>query len=565
MGQSVSQSTFITRLGQAVGPRHVLTREVAIAPYCRGFRFGSGTALAVVRPGSLVELWQVLGLCVTEDVAIVMQAANTGLTGGSTPLPAYDRPAVVISTLRIDRTFLIRGNRQAICLAGATLQGLEQALDRVGRAPHSVLGSSCIGASVIGGVCNNSGGALVERGPAYTELSLYACMNGDGDLELVNALGVSLGDTPEEMLRRLESGDFDESDIAGDDRLASDREYVTRVRDIDSPEPARYNADPRRLFDSSGCAGKLAVFAVRVDTFEKHAQEKTFFISTNRPSHLETLRRRILGEVGTLPVSAEYIHRDTLQLAIDYGRDTVWAINTLGTRRIPWLFRARARCEAFLARRLGASENFTERMLQAASKVLPRRVPRSVRKALAACEQHLILKARDEGIAEIEALLEGVERDLEIRYFACSPREAKLIGLYRFAAAGAAIRYAACHRAQSGGIVALDIALPRNTRYWLEALPPRLDAKILKKCYYGHFLCHIMHQDYIVRAGEDVDAVKEALLEITRERGARYPAEHNHGHVYEAPKEVKAFYRASDPTNTFNPGVGGMSPLKDYR
>ncbi len=66
-----------------------------------------------------------------------------------------------------------------------------------------MIGSSCIGASVLGGVCNNSGGALVRRGPAYTELALYARVNDDGQLELVNHLGVNLGETPEEILASL--------------------------------------------------------------------------------------------------------------------------------------------------------------------------------------------------------------------------------------------------------------------------------------------------------------------------------------------------------------------------
>lgn len=35
----------------------------------------------------------------------------------------------------------------------------------------------------------------------------------------------------------------------------------------DTTQTARYNADPDRLFGSSGCAGKLAVFAARPDTF----------------------------------------------------------------------------------------------------------------------------------------------------------------------------------------------------------------------------------------------------------------------------------------------------------
>jgi D-lactate dehydrogenase len=53
-----------------------------------------------------------------------------------------------------------------------------------------VIGSSCIGASVIGGICNNSGGSLVQRGPAYTEMSLYARIDENGKLTLVNHLGL---------------------------------------------------------------------------------------------------------------------------------------------------------------------------------------------------------------------------------------------------------------------------------------------------------------------------------------------------------------------------------------
>ena len=65
-----------------------------------------------------------------------------------------------------------------------------------------MIGSSCIGASVIGGICNNSGGSLVQRGPAYTEMSLFARINEDGKLTLVNHLGIDLGETPEQILQR---------------------------------------------------------------------------------------------------------------------------------------------------------------------------------------------------------------------------------------------------------------------------------------------------------------------------------------------------------------------------
>lgn len=378
---SMLHKSLIHGLRHIVGRRHVLTGTIAKTPYCLGFRFGQGDALAVVRPGSLFELWRVLEQCVAADVAVIMQAANTGLTGGSTPLPSYDRPAVVISTLRIDRITPILDNAQVVCLAGATLQRLESLLDPLQRQPHSVLGSSCIGASVVGGVCNNSGGALVERGPAYTELALYARVTSDGRLELVNSLGIRLGESAEEILQRLDAGEFSEDDVICDGRLASDREYTDRVRDVTSREPARFNADSRRLHGASGCAGKLAVFAVRLDTCPKTGSEQTFFVSTDDPGELERLRRDILAGFETLPVFAEYIHRDTLQLAAGYGNDTVWLIDKLGTQRIPLLFRMKARAEAVGSRFLRLPATFPERCLQLVGRALPSQLPHSVERA----------------------------------------------------------------------------------------------------------------------------------------------------------------------------------------
>ena len=171
-------SDLIATLRTIVGGRHVLTGARATARYRQGYRTGSGAALAVVRPGSLIDQWRVARACVAADVSIVMQAANTGLTGGSTP-DGEDYPGgcVIISTVRLAHLHLIRDGRQAICLPGTTLHALEKALKPIGREPHSVIGSSCFGASVVGGICNNSGGSLVQRGPAFTQLSLHAAVS----------------------------------------------------------------------------------------------------------------------------------------------------------------------------------------------------------------------------------------------------------------------------------------------------------------------------------------------------------------------------------------------------
>ena len=132
---------------------------------------------------------------------ILLQASNTSLTGGSTPNGKYDRELFIINTLKLNNIILINNAEQIIAFPGSTLYKLEEKLKKFDRAPHSEIGSSCIGASIVGGICNNSGGALIKRGPAYTELSLFARVNQKGKLELVNNLDINLGNSPESILR----------------------------------------------------------------------------------------------------------------------------------------------------------------------------------------------------------------------------------------------------------------------------------------------------------------------------------------------------------------------------
>ena len=81
--------------------------------------------------------------------------------------------------------------------------------------------------------------------------------------------------------------------------------------------------------------------------------------------------------------------------------------------------------------------------------------------------------------------------------------------------------------------------------------------------YYGHFFCHVFHQDYLVKRGASIESVKVRLMQLYESRGAKYPAEHNVGHVYKADEDLASFYQSIDPTNSFNPGIGKMS--KAYR
>ena len=118
--------------------------------------------------------------------------------------------------------------------------------------------------------------------------------------------------------------------------------------------------------------------------------------------------------------------------------------------------------------------------------------------------------------------------------------------LHRFVAAGAAVRYHAVHEHEVEDIIALDIALRRNDEEWLEKLPSEIEKEIVAKLYYGHFFCHVFHQDYIVRKGADTKLLKQELLRLLDQRCAEYPAEHNVGHLYEAKPALREFYELLD-------------------
>ena len=92
-----------------VGQQHVLTDDNDTRLYRQGRRYGSGEVFAVVAPGSLLEQWKVLQVAVEADCIVIMQAANTGLTGGSTPFGEYDRPVIVMSTRRLAGNFRCTG------------------------------------------------------------------------------------------------------------------------------------------------------------------------------------------------------------------------------------------------------------------------------------------------------------------------------------------------------------------------------------------------------------------------------------------------------------------------
>lgn len=561
----------IAQLLTHLSPEQVTTDASKTEHYRKGWRSGEGSALAVVFPKHLLELWHVLSTCVQHNCIIIMQAAKTGLTEGSTPSGNnYDRDVVIINTLGMNKIMVLGEGEQVISFPGSTLFALEETLKPLNRAPHSVIGSSSLGASIVGGIANNSGGALVKRGPAYTELSLFAWVDEQGKLHLVNHLGIDLGNSPEEILMNLESGRFDQRSITpASDHIHPDRtkasasDYEDILRNVDAPTPSRYNADPSRLFESSGCAGKVAVFAVRLDTFTVPQQEQTFYIGTNSPQTLTDIRRYMLSECQHLPEVGEYLHRDIFDISEQYGKDTFLSIKHLGTSKLPTLFALKGKLDSVLSRLSFVPDHFTDKCMQFVASLFPQHLPKRLREFRNNYEHHLILKMSDAGINEAkEYLQQYFSEHQDGSFFTCTAEEAQSAYLHRFAAAGAAVRYQTMHAKHTGDILALDIALRRNDHEWVEELPEHIASQVEQRLYYGHFFCHVFHQDYILKKGADPLAVKHAMLKHLDSRGAKYPAEHNVGHLYHAESTLQRFYKQLDPTNTFNPGIGKMEKHK---
>ncbi|MFL2452055.1 MAG: D-lactate dehydrogenase [Verrucomicrobiales bacterium] len=557
----------IERLKKIVGNQGVLTSDSQTAYYRSGFRSGFGGALAVVFPNSLLELWKILKISVEANYAIIMQATKTGLTEGSSPSGFdYDREVIVINITRIKKIILLDGGKQVVALPGSTLHELEKELTSINRAPHSVIGSTTIGATVVGGIANNAGGALCKRGSSYTELSLFARVDKEGNLELVNHLGIkNLGETPEEIFKSLEAGNIPIEDIGELDKAASDRDYQQRIRKMDADIPNRYNADPNRLYEVSGSAGKVVAFAVRVDTYPMPESKQVFYLGTNNPDDFSRLRKHILGKFSELPEMCEYMNRGIFDTAKKYGKDVFLSIKHIGTKRLPRLYALKSNLEYFLNKIPFIPKFLPDQFLYYISKVFPEHLPQRLVDYRNQYEHYLILYMSDEGINEARNYLEQEWSNLEgVGFFECNETEQEASLLHRFAAAGAAIRYQTMNQKKTEEVLALDIALLGNDSEWMERIPNDLKQHLDLSLYYGHFMCHVFHHDYILKKGTNVKAVKDKLLQRLDEKNAKYPAEHNVGHMYPADKSLREHYEKLDPTNTFNPGIG-FTPKESHK
>lgn len=173
-------NAFITACQDIIGSAQVLCEPQDMMAYLTDWRGrATGTALAVLRPGSTEEVAALVRLCNHSRVPIVPQGGNTGLVLGS--IPDGSGKAVVMSLKRLDQVRQTDTINNTITVeAGCILQHVQEAataIDRLFPLSLAAEGSCTIG----GNLATNAGGTAVLRYGSMRELCL--------GLEVVTAQG----------------------------------------------------------------------------------------------------------------------------------------------------------------------------------------------------------------------------------------------------------------------------------------------------------------------------------------------------------------------------------------
>lgn len=163
-------TSLIDRLRTIVGAAHVLT-DGDLSAFEQDWRKRErGKALAVVRPGNVQQVAEVVRACAAAGTSLVPQGGNTGLAVGSTPDGSGTQ--VVLNLQRLNAIRAIDAANLTVTVeAGCILQTLQETAEKAGFLfPLSLAaeGSCTIG----GNLATNAGGTQVLRYGNARELCL---------------------------------------------------------------------------------------------------------------------------------------------------------------------------------------------------------------------------------------------------------------------------------------------------------------------------------------------------------------------------------------------------------
>lgn len=555
---SEKQQKLPERLSDIVGAANV-RKDVTM----QGSRLGRGTAMAVVRPGTIAEVMKVLEVCVQADVAVIAQGANTSLTGASVPRNKHcDRPTVVLNMKRLNKILPVgKEGHQVLCFSGAGIFDLQERMKSYDRDSHSVLGSIFLNPSVGAGVAYGSGGTQIRKGPAFTERALYCRVQVDGSLELVDTLGLQhQGLKAVEFLDAAEELKVEDLDPKCK-RPASWPDYAATLTKLDG-SVSRFNADTRGI-DCNRSEGKVVILATLHDTFPLPAQSKLVWISCKDYDVAQDLKRSVcLGQPSCMAKTCEYMNGEVFRTVDRCGRVLIKAIEVVGMQRLEPLWNLKLFIESLPVPFSGV---ICDKFLYWMNPLLPASLPPALMDLGKTYEHHLLVELAeysDGEVARLEGLLEGFARSRkegEVQIHHCEGWERNRANYFRFVVAPA-FRTLCVGRGVQG--LSIDYALPKSSR--ANPVLPEADYPVQNRLIYSHFGCNVFHEDLVYGPDVNVDYAKKAVKKAVEGTGGKLPAEHGHGVEYTAPKEAQERWMRMDPTNVLNPGVGGTSFKRRY-
>ena len=172
--------TLVSELREVVVRESVLTDYEALKPFeCDGLTAYRQVPMAVVLPGTIEEVQNVVRICAQHSVPVVTRGAGTGLSGGALPLSN----GILLSLTRMNKILEINQNaRTARVQPGVTNLSISEAVRHLGLyyAPDP---SSQIACSIGGNVAENSGGVhCLKYGLTVHNILQLKVVSADGSL-----------------------------------------------------------------------------------------------------------------------------------------------------------------------------------------------------------------------------------------------------------------------------------------------------------------------------------------------------------------------------------------------
>jgi FAD/FMN-containing dehydrogenase len=249
---TTAASGLIRDLSGIVGKGAIVSSPADAEKYERGYRYGSGHALAIARPATVAELSALVRYCFARDLRILPQGANTGLVGASSPDESGGQAVVSLERLRGVESIDVH-NRTASVRAGTRLSELNREAGR-----HELLYPIDLGAdpSLGGMVSTNTGGSrLVRYGDVQRNLLGLEVVLADPDATILTDMSGLRKDNSGVDLKQLFVGTSGAFGIIS--RVQVELHRVPRQTAVALVVPTRHAAVPELLTRIEAEAGEF--------------------------------------------------------------------------------------------------------------------------------------------------------------------------------------------------------------------------------------------------------------------------------------------------------------------